>query len=473
MAESIREFLVSLGFKIDEAGERRFTQALEGAVVRANLLADAIERMASIAVGKIAEVSTQFEHLHYQAQRLGASEASIRAYAYAISQVGGSADAATASLQDFGDFLKTNPFAASAIANALKIPLKDAADAGKFLLEAQEKLGHMDRAFAEPFRQAYHLGDTDTFLAGRRHEAQGYYDQEVSRENEAGIGPNTSEQAVRLQKQWRDFSQAMDDYFIQAETNLSSLASKGLETLNQSIDKNHSKISEFVEWSSSLGFLSDAGKSGPVHFDEKKFGEHFETALNAAETAAVNELHRFEEALGPVVTWFERFGRALFGWFTQPHTGADRSPEMLGGDGGGGMLSRAWNGAKRALGFGGGAQAGLRARGTGGTPTGNEAALAQQAYEYWRGQGLNHDQALAVLGNQRGENALGSLNQGDGGSAGGQLHWHAERRADILRGTGIDVLTAGFMDQQRAARWEMENGAGGGHIWNALNFTVS
>jgi hypothetical protein len=89
MAETIRELLVSLGFKVDDASARRFTQSLEGAVLRANLLADAIEGMASIVVDKVAEVSTQFEQLHYQAQRIGASESSIRAFGYAISQMGG------------------------------------------------------------------------------------------------------------------------------------------------------------------------------------------------------------------------------------------------------------------------------------------------------------------------------------------------------------------------------------------------
>jgi hypothetical protein len=159
MAENIREFLVSLGFKVDDASAKRFTQSLEGAVVRANLLADAIEGMASIVVDKIAETATQFENLHYQAQRIGASEVSIRAFGYAISQVGGHVENANASLQGFGDFLAKTPHAAEAIARQLNIPLKDTADTGKFLLEIYERLATKDRAFADPFREAYHLGD--------------------------------------------------------------------------------------------------------------------------------------------------------------------------------------------------------------------------------------------------------------------------------------------------------------------------
>jgi hypothetical protein len=105
---------------------------------------------------------------------------------------------------------------------------------------------------------------------------------------------------------------------------------------------------------------------------------------------------------------------------------------------------------------------GVHPTGRGGMPTGNEAALAKQGYDYWRSQGLTRDQALSVLGNERGENPLGALAVGDRGSFGGhgtvgQFQWDPPRRAQILKGTGIDVATAGFLDQQKAARWEMEN----------------
>ena len=137
-----------------------------------------------------------------------------------------------------------------------------------------------------------------------------------------------------------------------------------------------------------------------------------------------------------------------------------------GGGGIGGFISKASFGA--GGGGAGGALSGIRARAIGGKLGGNEAALAQQGYDYWRSQGLSRDQALQVLGNQRGENQLGALSAGDGGRSVGQFQWSASRRAEILNATGIDVRTAGFLDQQRAARWEFEKGSQGGHIWNSL-----
>src|SRR6185312_8766348 len=135
--------------------------------------------------------------------------------------------------------------------------------------------------------------------------------------------------------------------------------------------------------------------------------------------------------------------------------------------GGGGFFSNLLGGIKSIFG-GGGVPAGLRARAVGGEPTGNEKEVAQSGYNYLRGQGLSHNAALAVLGDARGENGLGSLRVGDNGTAFGQFQWHPDRVAEILRNTGIDVRTAGFMDQLKAFRWEAEHGAGGGHIWERL-----
>ena len=86
MADSIRSFLVDLGFSIDAASQRSFVGALEGATLRAKLLGDAIEEMARTVVSKVGEVAESFEQLFYQSQRIGASENSIRAFGYAVSQ---------------------------------------------------------------------------------------------------------------------------------------------------------------------------------------------------------------------------------------------------------------------------------------------------------------------------------------------------------------------------------------------------
>src|ERR1700677_4394067 len=127
MADTIREFVASLGFKLDESSQRNFVGALEGATLRAKLLGDAIESMARTVVDKVSQVAAQFEQPYYQSQRLGAAPTSIRAFTYAVGQLGGSVDSANASLNSFGAYINSLPKVKEALANNLGIPLKDTA----------------------------------------------------------------------------------------------------------------------------------------------------------------------------------------------------------------------------------------------------------------------------------------------------------------------------------------------------------
>ena len=165
-----------------------------------------------------------------------------------------------------------------------------------------------------------------------------------------------------------------------------------------------------------------------------------------------------------------------------PDGGGEGTGGGRGGSGAGGLpdaspAGRIGREVRRHLhGHGGGSYVphGIQPEGGAGTPKGNEAALAKQGYDYWRSQGLTHEQALSVLGNERGENPLGALAVGDRGSFGGhgtvgQFQWDPPRRAQILAGTGIDVATANFMDQQKAARWEMEHSPDAANrVWERL-----
>lgn len=152
----------------------------------------------------------------------------------------------------------------------------------------------------------------------------------------------------------------------------------------------------------------------------------------------------------------------------------DFSQSMGGGSGGSGLMNASYE-------IGGGRGGGSRGGGSGGVDLdkiraldvgiGGDArqnALAKESYDFWRAQGLSREAALASVGNERGENPLGSHAVGDRGTAFGGFQWHMDRVREILAGTGIDVRTASHIDQLRAARWEAEHGSMGGHIWAQL-----
>jgi hypothetical protein len=105
--DTLRDFLVSIGYKIDEANQKKFNDGLEGTLVKANLLSAAIEGLAKTAYDKIGQVGQSFEDLYRQSQRSEASVQGIIAFKNAVAQTGGTAEAAGESIENFGKFLRT------------------------------------------------------------------------------------------------------------------------------------------------------------------------------------------------------------------------------------------------------------------------------------------------------------------------------------------------------------------------------
>lgn len=90
--------------------------------------------------------------------------------------------------------------------------------------------------------------------------------------------------------------------------------------------------------------------------------------------------------------------------------------------------------------------------------TGAEQQRASSdSFAFWKRQGYSDDTAAAMAAQEMAESGGNPANRGDGGSAHGLYQWHADRRAKILAGTGIDVSTANAEDQRRAMAWEVSH----------------
>jgi hypothetical protein len=94
--------------------------------------------------------------------------------------------------------------------------------------------------------------------------------------------------------------------------------------------------------------------------------------------------------------------------------------------------------------------------GGGAQPKSGSLSRRDQDLAFWQSQGYTKEQAAAwVAASQRESN--GNPNAiGDNGQARGLFQWHPDRQAAILKGTGIDVRTASYDEQLKAAAWEAE-----------------
>ena len=93
-AETIKDFLVSLGFSVDDAGAKKFGSVLAGTTANVIKMGLAVEGAALSVVAFTAKIASGLDNLYWASQRTGATVQGIQSIGYAVSQVGGSVDAA-------------------------------------------------------------------------------------------------------------------------------------------------------------------------------------------------------------------------------------------------------------------------------------------------------------------------------------------------------------------------------------------
>ncbi|MBC8950255.1 lytic transglycosylase catalytic [Xenorhabdus sp. TS4] len=108
-AETIRDFLISLGFEVDGAGEKKFSAIIAGVTGNVLKLGAAVEGAALAVVGFTAQVASGLDRLYWQAQRTGGAAEQIKSLGYAVSQAGGSVEGLNSSLEGVAKFLRNNP----------------------------------------------------------------------------------------------------------------------------------------------------------------------------------------------------------------------------------------------------------------------------------------------------------------------------------------------------------------------------
>lgn len=169
-AETIKEFLVSLGFQVDSSGEKKFNAVLAGVTANAIKTGLAVEAAALSVVAYTAKIASGLDTLYWASQRTGATVQGIKAIGYAVSQVGGSADAARGSLESLARFVRNNP-GAEGFLNRLGVQTRDASgnmrDMSAIFTGVGQKLSSMPYYRANQYASMLGI-DENTLMAMRR-----------------------------------------------------------------------------------------------------------------------------------------------------------------------------------------------------------------------------------------------------------------------------------------------------------------
>lgn len=229
----MREFLVSLGFKVDETSFKKFNLAVEKVtkdVERAGLV------VAATAVGFAAGVSiiaSQMEKLYYASQRTGATVGNIMALRYAAGQIGLTADQAQGALEGFARTLRLNP-GTNNLLQSLGVTGKDPTEKfDSFIGKMKDMQPYVAAAYAQLFGI-----DPDTLLMLEQGQQQRLDDERKYRAKLAAFGIEPDEAG----KVGRDWNNAIRDVRSDFELLWVVIESKLLPVLVPLVEK-------FEDWS--------------------------------------------------------------------------------------------------------------------------------------------------------------------------------------------------------------------------------
>ncbi|AUY01218.1 lytic transglycosylase domain-containing protein [Escherichia coli] len=168
--ETLKDFLISLGFKVDEAGARKFDAVVAGTTLKAIELGVKVEAAALSVVAFTAKIASGLDDLYWASQRTGATVEGIKQIGYAVSQVGGSVDGARGSLENLARFMRNNP-GAEGFLNRLGVQTRDASgnmrDMATIFTGVGQRLSSMPYYRANQYAEMLGL-DENTLMAMRR-----------------------------------------------------------------------------------------------------------------------------------------------------------------------------------------------------------------------------------------------------------------------------------------------------------------
>lgn len=245
-AETIKEFLVSLGFSVDEAGARKFNAVLGGVTANAIKMGLAVEGAALSVVAYTAKIASGLDNLYWASQRTGATVQGIKSISYAVAQVGGSADAARGSLESLARFVRNNP-GAEGFLNRLGVQTRDAKgnmrDMSAIFTGVGQKLSSMPYYRANQYAQMLGI-DENTLMAMRR--GVGNFTGQYSAMAKA-IGFNADQAAVSSNKfmtSLRSFGEMASMARDKIGSNLAGGLAGSLDTLRRHILDNFPRIEQ-------------------------------------------------------------------------------------------------------------------------------------------------------------------------------------------------------------------------------------
>ena len=131
--DTLKEFLVKLGWKVDESSAKKAKNTIEDVEKSLNALGLATELSLAAVVAFTVKAADALDKLYFAAQRTGAGADDINAFSYAMSQMGSSTEEARGAIESLAKFSKTYGAGAGALLETLGVSPEHLGNAEKEL----------------------------------------------------------------------------------------------------------------------------------------------------------------------------------------------------------------------------------------------------------------------------------------------------------------------------------------------------
>ncbi|MDF7787833.1 transglycosylase SLT domain-containing protein [Pantoea stewartii] len=243
-ADVIKDFLISLGFQVDESGAKKFDATIAATTLQAVKLGAAVEAAALSVVAFTAKIASGLDNLYWMSQRTGATVAGIQQIGFAVSQMGGTVDGVRSSLESLAHFMRNNP-GAEGFLNRLGVQTRDAQgnmrDMASIFTGVGDKLRNMPYYRANQYAQMLGI-DENTLMAMRR--GVGQFSAQYTQMAKA-IGYNADAAAVssnRFMTSLRSFGEMAGMARDKIGSNLAGGLAGSIDSLRKQVIDNFPKI---------------------------------------------------------------------------------------------------------------------------------------------------------------------------------------------------------------------------------------
>lgn len=409
MAEKdiLREYLVKLGFQMDQASAKKFTDFMAGADKAVLRFMSGVAAAAVAVTAGVSKFAAQMERLYWAARHGGSSASGFKAFERTAENLGASVESARGAVIGLASSIRNNPVM-EAFFKQFGIQTRDAKgnirDTTDLLRDMSRVFQDMDYLVANAY--AKQLGITEDLLIAMRDPA---FSEMYDRQKKIAEASDTAAEAgQRFMVKLR----ALEDRITAVGT---VIGEKLIDVLGPRMDA-------AARW-----------------FEQNS--DSIVKVVDLIITAVVNA----ERIIMPIIN------KIIEGWRLLIKLGQDAlamvPTDIL--DKGFAKLDKGfeWLGIKDAihdmLGMGGGAPAG--------------SGLDPMAF--FQSMGWSKEQAAGIVANLQAESNMNPRAVGDNGKAVGIAQWHPDRQANFRRWAGKDLKDASVEEQMRFVHYELTQGS--------------